>query len=95
MNDLLHPPVGPPLSPSWSILAFASAEKATHRKETAACRFPYAQALLSSLKFPERQKAEKALMITPVRESEAREVQQSAQDHTANHAQTGGESWVS
>lgn len=29
----------------------------------------YAQALLSSLKFPERQKAEKALMITPVRES--------------------------
>lgn len=76
MNDLPHSPVGPPLSPSWSILAFASAEKAMHGKKTEPADSPlpgsgilYAQALLSSLKFPERQKAGKALMITPVRES--------------------------
>lgn len=36
----------------------------------------YAQALLSSLEFPERQESGKALKIIPGRESETREVQQ-------------------
>lgn len=40
-----------------------------------------------SLEFPERQKA---LKVTPVKESETREIWQIAQGHTANHKQLVG-----
>lgn len=103
-HDLPQSPVGPASSLSVLVhlsfcLSTGSRPGTGRKQQPAECPLPgssilYAQALLLSLEFPERQKSGKAHQSIPVRASETREVQQIAEGHTENHAHTGSGPWV-